>query len=104
MNKSNIIRAITLAVGMCAVLALTVPASASPRTTAASASGRGGITIHHRAIGLSCHSGQLTRLRRLRGHDPCGIGDYVATGELRRAHAVLHDRGSRHHTRRGRWE
>jgi hypothetical protein len=50
MNKSNIIRAITLAVGMGAVLALTVSASASPRMTAASASGGGGFTIHHGAI------------------------------------------------------
>lgn len=47
MNKSNIIRAITLAVGMGAVLALTVSASASPRMTAASASGGGRVTIHH---------------------------------------------------------
>lgn len=53
MNKSNIIGAITLAMGVGAVLALTVPASASPRTTAASASGGGGVTIHSRAIGLS---------------------------------------------------
>ena len=51
MNKSNIIRAITLAVGMGAVLALTVPASASPRMTAASASGGGGVMIHHGVIG-----------------------------------------------------
>ena len=50
MNKSNIIRAITLAMGVGAVLALTVPASASPRMTAASASGGGRVTIHHRAI------------------------------------------------------
>jgi hypothetical protein len=53
MNKSKIIRAITLAMGVSAVLALTVPASASPRMTAASASGGGGVTIHSRAIGLS---------------------------------------------------
>jgi hypothetical protein len=51
MNKSNIIRAITLAMGMGAVLALTVSASASPRMTAASASGRGGVTIHPHVIG-----------------------------------------------------
>jgi len=51
MNKSNIIRAITLAMGVGAVLALTVPVSASPRTTAASASGSGGVTIHPRVIG-----------------------------------------------------
>lgn len=51
MNKSNIIRAITLAMGMGAVLALTVPASASPRMTAASASGSGGVMIHHGVIG-----------------------------------------------------
>lgn len=51
MNKSNIIRALTLAVGTGAVLALTVPASASTGMTAASASGRGGVTIYHRAIG-----------------------------------------------------
>jgi hypothetical protein len=50
MNKSNIIRAMTLAMGVGAVLALTVPASASPRMTAASASGGGGVTIHHGAL------------------------------------------------------
>jgi hypothetical protein len=50
MNKSNIIRAITLAVGMGAVLALTVPASASPRMKAAGASGGGGVTIRHGAL------------------------------------------------------
>jgi hypothetical protein len=36
---------------MGAALALTVPASASPRMTAATASGRGGVTIHPRVIG-----------------------------------------------------
>jgi hypothetical protein len=51
MTKSNIIRAITLAVGVGAVLALTVSASASPRMTAASASGGGRVTIHPRVIG-----------------------------------------------------
>ncbi len=64
MNKSNTIRAITLAVGVGAVLALTVPASASPRMMAASASGGGGITIHHGAlapIGLSTATPTSTR-------------------------------------------
>ena len=39
MNKPNIIRAVTLAVGAGAVLALTVPASASPHMTSARAPG-----------------------------------------------------------------
>jgi hypothetical protein len=64
MNKSNITRAITLAVGVGAVLALTVSASASPRMAAASASGGGGITIHHGAlapIGLTTATPTSTR-------------------------------------------
>ena len=44
MNKLNIIRAATLAAGVAGVLALTVPASASPHTTAARAA-RGGSVI-----------------------------------------------------------
>jgi hypothetical protein len=53
MNRPSIIRAITLAVGTGAALALTVPALASPRITAASASGGDGVTIHHGALRLA---------------------------------------------------
>ena len=44
MNKLNIIRAATLAAGVAGVLALTVPASASPHTTAARAARGGSVT------------------------------------------------------------
>jgi hypothetical protein len=69
MNKSNIIKAITLAVGIGAVLALTVPASASPRITAASASGGRGVTIHHRAMGRAgLTTATLTSTRTFAGY------------------------------------
>ena len=44
MNKLNIIRATTLAAGVAGVLALTVPVSASPHTTAAHAARGGSVT------------------------------------------------------------
>ena len=44
MNRLNIIRATTLAAGVAGILALTVPASASPHTTAARAAQGGSLT------------------------------------------------------------
>jgi hypothetical protein len=50
MDKPNIIRAVTLTVGLSVVLALAASASASPRMTAASTSGRNGGVIYHGAL------------------------------------------------------
>ena len=50
MYKPTIIRALTLEASVGAVLSLTVPASASRRPTAASASDAGGATIHPGAL------------------------------------------------------